>query len=57
MKCPNCGNEVKESELMPSLLTDCLLCCHKCKGKSKHFVILGTDPALVFNEAQARGEK
>ena len=55
MKCPNCNSEVKESDLMASLLTDCLLCCPHCKGKSKHFVVGGLDPTLVYNEAQSRG--
>ena len=57
MKCPNCNSEVKESELMPSLLTDSLLCCQHCKGKSKHFVVGGTDPTIVFNQAQEKIRK
>lgn len=57
MKCPNCKNEVKEDDLMPSILTDSLLCCPHCKGKSKHFAVMGTDPSLVFAEAQQKAEK
>ena len=54
MKCPNCKAEVKEKDLIPSLLTDSLLCCPNCKGTSSHFVVSGTDPALIFNEGERR---
>jgi hypothetical protein len=57
MKCPNCGFDVSETDLMPSLLTDSLLCCPNCKGKSKHIAVMGTDPALVFAEAETRSPK
>jgi len=58
MKCPNCGSEVNdESELIPSFLTDSLLCCPQCKGESKHIVAIGTDPTLVFNEIEAHSPK
>ncbi len=57
MKCLNCKSEVIEEDLMPSLLTDSLLCCPNCKGKSKHSAIIGTDPALTFNEAEYKLEQ
>lgn len=41
IKCPNCQSEVEEDELRPSLLTDSLLCCPYCKGKSKHTAVIG----------------
>lgn len=53
-KCPNCKSDVKEEDLIPSLLTDSLLCCPKCKGKSKHFVVGGIDPTAVWNEAEEK---
>lgn len=54
MKCPNCDNEVEEDDLIPSFVTDSLLCCPKCKGKSKHIAVIGTDPRVVFGEANRR---
>lgn len=52
--CPNCQTKVTEEEIYPSFCTDSLLCCKFCKGKSKHKVISGADPALVFLEMQEK---
>jgi len=57
MKCPNCNNEVAESNLMASVLTDSLLCCPQCKGKSKHKAVIGKDPALVYGEIESIRQK
>lgn len=50
--CPNCKNEVEEEDIYPSFVTDSLLCCKFCIGKSKHKVIIGTDPIMVYLEGQ-----
>ncbi len=57
MNCPNCGKSVKENELQASILTDCLLCCPYCEGKSKHVASIGLDPAFVFNAVDAFKDK
>jgi len=57
MECPNCRIKVDYKELMPSILTDSLLCCPNCKNKSRHVASIGTDPALAFNEVEFRSSK
>jgi len=57
MKCPNCNNEVKEDDLMPSILTNSLLCCPRCKGENRHVAIYGDDPTLTFGQAEALTNK